>query len=200
LPRVRLLAALVEAELRAGAVEAARAAVEDLTCVAEENGSPYLSAIQGFCRGAVLLAERNPSAALEHLGRAREAFAELGMPFDAARAQVLLGTAARRDGDTDGARLELAAARAAFAQLGAHADLEVVDALLRGHEPRSGGLTDRQLEVLQLVAQGRTNREIAAALVISEHTVARHVSNIRTRLGVRSRAAATAFAYEHDLV
>jgi len=200
LPRVRLLAALVEAELRAGEVESARAAVDDLTRVADENGSPYLGVIQGSSHGAVLLAEGDTPAALEHLGRARDAFADLGIPFDAARTRVLLGIAARRADDTDGAWLELAAARAVFAQLGAAADLEVVDALLRGREPRPGGLTDRQLEVLRLVAQGRTDREIASALVISEHTVARHISNIRTKLGVPSRAAATAFAYEHDLV
>lgn len=200
LPRVRVLSALVEAQLRAGEIESARATVDDLTRVADENRSPYLGAIRGCCHGAVLLAEGDTLAALEHLSRARDAFAGLGMPFDAARAQVLLGTAARRAGDTDGARLELAAARAAFEQLGAAFDLEVVDALLRGREPRPGGLTDRQLEVLRLVAQGRTDREISNALAISEHTVARHVSNIRTRLGVASRAAATAFAYEHDLV
>ena len=200
LARVRLLAALAEAELRAGDVTAARAAVDDLTRVADENGSPYLHAIQGVCPGAVLLSEGDTTAALEHLGRARDGFVGLRMPFDAARAQVLLGIAARRAGDADGARLELTAARAAFVRLAAAADLEIVDALLRGHEPRRGGLTDRQVEVLRLVAQGRTDREIATALVISEHTVARHVSNIRTKLGVPSRAAATAFAYEHDLV
>ena len=200
LPRVRLLAALVEAELRAGEVESARAAVDDLTRVADENGSPYLGVIQGSSHGAVLLAEGDTPAALEHLGRARDAFADLGIPFDAARTRVLLGIAARRADDTDGAWLELAAARAVFAQLGAAADLEVVDALLRGREPRPGGLTDRQLEVLRLVAQGRTDREIASALIISEHTVGPAHSNIRTKLGVPSRAAATAFAYEHDLV
>ncbi|MPZ72230.1 MAG: LuxR family transcriptional regulator [Nitriliruptorales bacterium] len=199
LARVRVLAALVEAQLRAGEVGPARAAADELTRVATVNG-PYLGAIQASCHGAVLLAEGDTAAAVEHLGRARDAFADLGMPFDAARAQVLLGTAARRDGDTDGARLELASARAVFARLGATGELETLDALLRGRQRRPGGLTDRQLEVLRLVAEGRTDREIAAALVISQHTVARHISNIRTRLGVPSRAAATAFAYEHDLV
>jgi DNA-binding CsgD family transcriptional regulator/predicted negative regulator of RcsB-dependent stress response len=200
LARVRVLAALVEAQLRAGEVGPARATADELARVATVNSSPYLWAIQASCHGAVLLAEGDTPAALEHLARARDAFADLGMPFDAARAQVLLGTAAQRDGDTDGARLELASARAVFVRLGATGELETLDALLRRHQRRPGGLTDRQLEVLRLVAEGRTDREIAAALVISEHTVARHVSNIRTHLGVPSRAAATAFAYEHDLL
>jgi DNA-binding CsgD family transcriptional regulator len=190
----------VEVELAAGEVASARAAADELTRVGQGNGSPYLGAIQACCQGGVALAEGETSAALEYLCSARDDFADLGMPFEAARAQVQLGIAARRAGDTDGARLELATARAAFARLGAAHDLEVVDALLRPRDPRPGRLTDRQIEVLRLVAQGRTDREIAAALVISEHTVARHVSNIRVRLGVPSRAAATAFAYKHDLV
>lgn len=200
LPRVRVLAALVEAQLRAGQVEPARAAANELAQVAEVNGSPYLSAIQASCHGAVLLAEGDAAAAVVHLGLARDAFADQGMPFDTAQARVLLGIAARRDGDTDGAHLELASARAAFARLGAAGELETLDALLRGRQRRPGVLTDRQLDVLRLVAEGCTDRQIAAALVISEHTVARHVSNIRTRLGVPSRAAAIGFAYEHDLV
>ncbi len=200
LTRARLLAALVEAELRAGDVAAARAAVDDLAAMLDDNRSPYLGALRDRCHGAVVLEAGDTSAALEHLARARDAFADLGMPFDAARAQVRLGIAASRAGDTDGARLELMAARATFTQLGAGPDLEVAGGLLRGRPPRPGGLTDRQLEVLRLVAHGRTDREIAATLFISEHTVARHVSNIRTKLGVPSRAAATAFAYQHDLL
>lgn len=200
LSRVRLLTALVEAQLRAGEVEAARTAADELAHVAKVNGSPYLSAIRASCQGAVLLAEGDPAAAVVHLSLARDAFADQGMPFDAAQAQVLLGIAARRDGDTDGAHLELTSARAAFARLGATGELETLDALLRGRQRDPGVLTDRQLEVLRLVAEGRTDREIAAALVISEHTVARHVSNIRTRLDVPSRAAAIGFAYEHDLL
>lgn len=200
LTRARLLAALVEAELRAGDVDAARAAVDDLAAIVDDNRSPYLGAIRDGCHGAVALEAGDTSAALEHLTRARDALADLDMLFDAARVQVRLGMAASRAGDTEGARLELLAARATFAQLGAGSDVEGVDALLRERRPRPGGLTDRQLEVLRLVAQGRTDREIAATLFISEHTVARHVSNIRTKLGVPSRAAATAFAYQHDLL
>ena len=200
LTRARLLAALVEAELRAGNLAAARAAVDDLAARIDDNRSPYLGAIRDRCHGAVALESGETSAALEHLTRARDAFANLGMRFDAARARVQLGIAASQTGDTDGARLELLAARATFAQLGAGTDLEVADGLLRERPPRSGGLTDRQLEVLRLVARGRTDREIAATLFISEHTVARHVSNIRTKLGVPSRAAAAAFASKHHLL
>jgi DNA-binding NarL/FixJ family response regulator len=64
----------------------------------------------------------------------------------------------------------------------------------------TGGLTAREVEVLRLVAAGKTNRTIAADLVLSEKTVARHLSNIFTKLGLSTRAAATAYAYEHDLV
>src|SRR5439155_120487 len=77
---------------------------------------------------------------------------------------------------------------------------------LRGRRPcRSSAracfrLSSRELEVLRLVASGKSNREIASTLVISEHTVARHVQNIFAKLGLSSRAAATAFAFEHDLV
>jgi DNA-binding NarL/FixJ family response regulator len=195
-----LLAALVEAELRAGDVAAARAGADELAAMVDDSHSPYLGAIRDRCHGAVELEAGDTSAALEHLARARDAFAALGMPFDAARAQVRLGIAASRTGDTDGARLELTAARATFAQLGAGPDLEVADGLLRERAPLPGGLTDRQLEVLRLVANGLSDREITATLLISEHTVARHVSNIRTKLGVPSRAAATAFAYQHDLL
>lgn len=200
LTRARLLAALVEAELQSRDVAAARAAVDDLGAMVDDNRSPYLGAIRDRCHGAVALEAGDTSAALEHLARARDAFADLGMSFDAAQVQVRLGIAASRTRDTDGARLELMAARATFAQLGAGPDLEVADGLLRERPPHPGGLTDRQLEVLRLVAHGRTDREIAATLFISEHTVARHVSNIRSKLGVPSRAAATAFAYQHHLL
>ena len=123
------------------------------------------------------------------------------MPYEGARARVLVGLACRAVGDDDTAALELAAARATFADLGAGPDLRRVDAL-DPSAPKAGarGLTARELEVLRLVAGGESNREIAAALVISEHTVARHLQNIYAKLGVSSRTAASAFAFEHDLV
>jgi DNA-binding NarL/FixJ family response regulator len=126
---------------------------------------------------------------------------ELEAPYDAARARVLLGLACRALGDEDAATLELEAARDAFAQLGAAPDLDRIESLARRTESSDmHGLTARELQVLRLVAAGKSNRDIASALVISEHTVARHLQNIFSKLGLSSRTAATAFAFEHDLV
>ena len=125
----------------------------------------------------------------------------LDAPYEAARVRVLIGIACRELGDEDAAALELDAAAAVFRQLGAAPDLARVEA-----RPPGGGSIGRRphcargLEVLRLVAAGKTNRAIAAELVISEKTVARHVSNIFAKLGLSSRAAATAYAYEHDLL
>jgi DNA-binding NarL/FixJ family response regulator len=97
--------------------------------------------------------------------------------------------------------LELEAARSAFAELGAAPDIARVDSLAQPEDTAAThGLTPRELQVLRLVAAGRTNKAIAAELVVSERTIDRHVSNIFTKLRVPSRAAATAFAYEHRLV
>jgi len=119
----------------------------------------------------------------------------LDAPYEIARTRVLVGDACRLLGDDDSAALEHDAARAIFERLGAKPDLSRLARPGAAH-----GLSRRELEVLRLVAAGMTNREIAAALVISEHTVARHVQNIFAKLGLSSRAAATAFAFEHDLV
>jgi DNA-binding NarL/FixJ family response regulator len=106
-----------------------------------------------------------------------------------------------RRGDQDGCRLELEAARKLFAQLGAEPSLARVVAQFERltHRP-PGSLSDREMQVLHLLAAGKTNREIADALFISEKTVARHVSNIFDKVGVSSRAGATAWAYQHDLI
>jgi DNA-binding NarL/FixJ family response regulator len=123
------------------------------------------------------------------------------VPYEAARARVLSGLACRQLGDEEGAEMELDAARWAFEQLGAVPDLARAQALSRKVAARpAGGLTARELDVLRLVATGKTNRSIAADLFLSEKTVARHVSNIFTKLGVSTRAAATAYAYEHELL
>jgi DNA-binding NarL/FixJ family response regulator len=126
---------------------------------------------------------------------------DLEAPYDDARARVLIGLACRALGDSDSAALELDAARQVFHRLGAATDEARVAALVSG-PPRapSGGLTVREVEVLGLVATGATNRAIAEQLGLSEKTVARHLSNIFTKLGLTSRAAATAFAYQHGLV
>ena len=129
-----------------------------------------------------------------------QAWQELDAPHEAARTRALLGLACRSLGDEDTAALELEAARGVFAELGAMPALAWVDSLTEARAPDDHGLTARELEVLRLVAAGKTNREIASALVISERTVARHLQNIFAKLGVSSRTAASAFAFEHDLV
>ena len=152
--------------------------------------------------GAVRLAEGDADAALAATRRAWNLWEELKAPYEAARARVLVGLACRALGDEDTAALELEAARQAFVELGAAPDLAALSSLTGQPEPGddTGGLTARELEVLRLVAAGRSNREIAAALTISEHTAARHLQNIFAKLQVSSRTAASAFAFEHHLV
>ena len=149
----------------------------------------------------IMLAAGDAGSALISLRQAVQAWQELEAPYEVALTRVLVGRACRALGDEDGFALELDAARRLFEQLGAAPSVASVDSLT-GADLRDGthGLTPRELEVLRLVATGKSNREIASALVISEHTVARHVQNIFTKLGVASRTAAGAFAFEHDLV
>ena len=196
--RSRLLAAHVEIMLAAGEVRAARAAADELSRIALDLRAPLLGAAADHMQGAVLLAEGDPRGALVALQRAWTGWQELEVPYEAARVRVLVGLACRQLGDQDGAEMELDAARWVFQQLGAVPDLARVQALPAG--PAAGGLTAREVQVLRLVAAGRTNRAIAAELMLSARTVDRHVSNIFTKLGVSSRAEATAWAYQHQLL
>ena len=199
--RGKLLPAYVEIMLAAGDAVAARPAAEELRTLAASLASPYLSGLAAYALGAVLLAEEDPKGALEELRRAGAAWHELKVPYEAARTRALVGLACRALDDYDTGNMELDAARWTFQELGAEPELTQVEKLL-GVQPSavSDGLTGRELQVLGLVASGKTNREIATDLVISEKTVARHVSNIFVKLGVGSRSAATAYAYKHDLV
>jgi DNA-binding CsgD family transcriptional regulator len=197
--RPALLAAAVEILLAAGDVDGARAARDELVALAAAIDRPLLRAIAACATGSVRLAEGDATAALPELRAAAIAWRGLGVPYDEARARVLLALACRALGDHDAAGIELDAARAAFDRLRARPDVARVTALRDpGAAPR--GLTPREREVLRLVATGRANKEIAADLAISGHTVARHLQNIFLKLGVSSRAAATAYAYEHDVV
>jgi len=195
--RARVLPALAEIELAAGDVEAARAAGEETEAIAAAFDSPLLHAMAARAEGAIELASGAPEAALPSLRRAARGWQELEAPYELARTRELLSRACHALGDEDAARMELDAARETYTALGAAPDLTRLDT----PRPESRhGLSARELEVLRLVAAGDSNKAIAAELVLSEKTIERHLSNIFAKLGVSSRAAATAFAYEHGLV
>lgn len=200
--RAKLLAPCVEVALALQDVETARRAADELTAIAHAFDAPLLHATAAGVRGAVLLQEGNPGAAVEALRQACAGWRELEAPYENACARVLLARACLDLQDHDTAQLEADAARQVFLQLGAAPDQERLAALFSTAPPSqaSGGLTRRELEVLALVAKGRTNRAIAAELVVSEHTIRRHLQNIFIKLDVPSRAAATAYAFEHDLL
>jgi DNA-binding CsgD family transcriptional regulator len=199
--RTRLLPAFVEILVAAGALDDARAAYRELEEAAVDRGSEMLLAMAAQARGAVDLAAGDALAAVASLRRASDLWQRLGVPYQAARARELAGVACAELGDADGSQLEQEAARAAYHQLGAAPDLARLDARARpGRASRAHGLTQRELEVLRLLAAGHTNKAIARQLGLSERTVDRHVSNIFTKFDVSSRAAATAFAYEHELL
>ena len=199
--RSKLLAAYVEIMLAANDVATARTGADELSQIAADLDAPLLHAVSAHANGAVLLAEGVIGPACDALRRAWTAWHELDAPYEAARVRILVGLACRALGDEDTAAMEFDAARWAFGQLGAKPDLARVDSLIWGAPDGDvHGLTPRELQVLRLVTAGRTNKAIAAELVLSERTVDRHVSNLFTKLGVSSRAAATAFAYEHRLV
>jgi ATP/maltotriose-dependent transcriptional regulator MalT len=200
LPRAGLLPAHAEIALALGELDEAHEASRELEGVAAGSASAMLGALAGQVRGSVELAEGDAQAALISLRRAWQAWEEVGAPYESARTRVLVGRACEALGDGDAAALELEAARAAFEDLGAEPDLARLDAPAASAPVDRHGLSPRELEVLRLVAAGRTNRQIASALVVSEHTVARHLQNIYGKLGVSSRTAATAFAFERRLV
>jgi len=207
LARIRYLPAHVEIMLAVDDLDEARAGSRELEQSAADLGTGAVTAIAAHAVGSVRLAEGNPSAVLEPARRAFVIWQQMGAPYLAARLRVLLARACSDLGDTEGARLELTGAREVFERLGARPDLAAVQAIEAGL--RSGGtaapaadhgLSDRELQVLRLVATGKTNKAVARELSLSEKTIDRHVSNIFAKLGVSARAAATAFAYEHKLI
>lgn len=201
LQRVSLLPAYIEIMLAVGDIEEARGACRELEEIAKGPDTGALAAMAAHARGALELAEGDATAALASLRQAWQLWQQVEVPYEAARVRVLMGLACRLLGDNEGGRLELEAAGAAFEQLGAAPDLARIDSLTQrapSRHPR--GLTPRELQVLRLIATGKTNKAIATELSLSQKTVDRHVSNIFTKLDVPSRAAATAYAYEHKLI
>jgi DNA-binding NarL/FixJ family response regulator len=195
--RSQLLPGAVEVLLGTGDVDRAQGVAEELGGIATEFGCAALQAMAAYARGSVHLADGTPDLAVAELRRAMAGWRSLDAPYEAARARLQLGRALRALGDEESATSELAAARQTFGQLGA-APAEREAARLLGSE-HPAGLTGREVEVLRLVARGKSNPEIAAHLVLSEKTVARHLSNIFTKLDVGSRTAAAAFAFENGL-
>jgi len=195
-----LLSASVEIHLAASDLDGARAASQQLSAIAGELAAPYLLALSAHAAAAVLLAEDQPSEAQSELHRAGVLWQQLEAPYEAARVRVLTALASRAMGDEDRTGMELAAASRVFRRLGAGPDLARVETLsVRPAPIARGTLTAREVEVLRLVASGAGNRGIALELGISEKTVARHLSNIFTKLGLTSRGAATAWAYQSGL-
>jgi DNA-binding CsgD family transcriptional regulator/tetratricopeptide (TPR) repeat protein len=200
-PRAGVLPAYVEIMLAAGDPEAAEAACDELEAIAEGQEVDAIAAMAAEARGRVAMAGEDHRGALAPLRRAADAWQELDAPYEAARARSLVALACSELGDEDTATLELEGARAVFQGLEAALDLARVDELLlTGPAGNPYGLTDREVEVLRHLSGGATNKAIAAELVLSVRTVDRHVSNIFSKLGVSSRAAATAYAHEHRVL
>jgi DNA-binding CsgD family transcriptional regulator len=198
--RAELLPAAVEVMLASGDLTHARTAAGELAALADLHRTDLLAAAAAEAEGAVTLAGDDAAAALGALRRAGELWQSLGAPYEAARVRALVARACRNLGDEESAALELAAAHDAFAALGASPEAGGIEPPAAARSAGTHGLTVRELEVLRLVAAGATNKAIAAELVLSERTVDRHVSNILAKLRVPSRSAATAYAYENDLV
>jgi ATP/maltotriose-dependent transcriptional regulator MalT len=199
--RARLLPAAVEILLAVRDVGGARSAADELVQLADTFQTLGMRARAGQALGAVLLAQGDARGAVIALLAAWQAWRDIDVPYEAARVRVHMGLGRRASGDEEAASMDLDAARAIFEQLGARPDLERLDALAEARaDSVAHGLSARERQVLHLVALGKTNVAIAGDLVLSTKTVDRHVSNIFSKLGVSSRAAATAYAYRHHLV
>ncbi len=199
--RANLLSACVEVMLAVDDQPYAEWAGAELVAIARAVNAPLLHAMSAHAEGALALHRHEAQAALNAAQRAASLWAQLAAPYERARAQVIAARACLLLGDRETALFESAAAQEAFASLGALPDLHSLDLLIpAAGTPSLAGLTRRQLEVLELVARGKTNREIAEHLYVSEHTVRRHLQNIFNRIGVTTRSAATSYAYEHNLI
>jgi len=199
LDRGKLLPAMVQVMVATGDLTSAAAAADELSSVAADFESPTLLAAAAVAQGRVALASGDGAAACAVLNQALRRWTELDAPYEVATTRLLMGQACRQAGDDTGAEDAFASAESIFERLGAATDSQLTRDL-RGTTVLPGGLTEREAEVLRLVAAGWTNRQIATELRLSEKTVARHLSNIFTKIDVGSRAAATAFAFQHGLI
>jgi ATP/maltotriose-dependent transcriptional regulator MalT len=200
LGRARVLSAAVHIAVAACDLVAAAEAVQEMESLSDHFETPMLQAMAGLARGRLELAEGSPSSAAATLQAAARQWQELEVPYEVASATTLLGQAYRQTGDEGAARKTFASARELFESLGARLEANSFDFRRARTSQLPAGLTQREVQVLQLVAAGNANKEIAARLHLSAKTVSRHLTNIFNKLGVTSRAAATAFAYQHDLV
>jgi ATP/maltotriose-dependent transcriptional regulator MalT len=199
--RSRLLPALVDVELAAGDVAAARSAADEISRSTSGSSRPMEQALRAQAEASVLLVEGEVGMALEAARRAWRLWFGLEAPYLAACCRILAGRACAALGDRDSAAMEFEAAKVDLAEIGAGpAVAEVLRFTAEDPGTHNGPLTARELDVLRLVAEGKANRDIARTLYLSDKTVARHVSNILTKLGLTSRTAATKYAFEHDLV
>lgn len=191
LERAPLHAAQSEIALAAGDLDLAESSARMVEETAFAFTSAGLSAEAHRCVGAVLLERGRVMEALGELRQAFNAWTELDVPFEAARTRLLLARSYAACGDADAAAREETAARACFDRLGVLAPAPAL---------APDGLSARELEVIRLIASGKSNREIAADLVLSHKTVARHLSNIFAKTGCTSRTAAAAYAYDNGLM
>jgi DNA-binding NarL/FixJ family response regulator len=199
LARAPLLLARAQIAVAAGDLEAAAAAVDELESIATDFDTAMLHAAALSGRARVQLAQNDATAACATIRLALASWLDLDVPYEVATARTILGLALREAGDEDAAASSFAAAEALFDQIGARLEARQIRNRT-GRLALPAGLTDREAEVLRLVAEGRPNKEIAAELYLSAKTVSRHLSNIFAKIGVSSRSAATAFAFEHQIV
>jgi ATP/maltotriose-dependent transcriptional regulator MalT len=198
--RADVLLAAVEILTAVDDLATARVAADELARIRERLPAPAVRAMTAHAHGAVLLAAGELTASLTSLREAWMLWQELEVPYQAARVRLLIGSACQQLGDHVAAGFEFDGARQFFQQVSAQPDLARLDALRPSSQSDEHSLSARELEVIRLVATGKTNREIAQHLSISERTVDRHVSNILLKLRLPSRSAATAYAYQHALM
>lgn len=200
--RSKILPAYIDIMLAVDDIKAAQAGATDLSEIAEEFQAPFLQAIAARAEGNIILEKEEPKKALDKLHNAWSALKQIGASYESAKTRMLIGLAYQKLGDKDSAEIELDAARWTFQQVGAMYDLSKMDLFIQNtsSDDHAHGLTPRELQILRLLTTGKTNKEIGKDLYISERTVDRHVSNILAKLNVPSRAAATAYAYEHDMI